>query len=123
MLNLVNFSHPLPASREDVIALLGDDYNVFSVHVQLDLKKNPLQFQVISLVDQAIAAVGGNIRNIDVIVLPGLAEAASLIVVEFGGRGYIPNVLRLAKDDSLPPRFLGQELIKGLYRRLFWKGE
>jgi hypothetical protein len=57
--------------------------------------------------------VGGSIRNIDCIILPGLNMAAVMIIESFRQAGYIPNVLRMAPvKDALPPRFEAVEVVR-----------
>ena len=114
-ITIVNFSHPLPADRPDVLALVGGDYRVADVRVQVDQSAEWLIKQVSPLVSQAIEAAGGNLRNIDCIILPGLASVAVLLIQEFMARGYMPHILRLAPvAGATPPRFEAVEHIRGL---------
>lgn len=112
MLTVVNFSHPLEENRRDVLDILGDEYKVISVPVQVDMDASILQ-EVELIYQAAIEAVNGNSRNIDVILLPDLVIVAVLLVAKFRQNGYVPNVLVLARvKDVMPPRFEVAELIK-----------
>ncbi len=56
---------------------------------------------------------GGNIRNIDCIILPGLAICAVMIVEAFGQSGYTPNILRMAPmPGAVLPRFEAVEVVR-----------
>jgi hypothetical protein len=111
---IINFSHPLFENRPDVLALVGDDYRVIDVRVQVDQSVSWLIKEVDPLVSQAVETAG-NLRNIDCIVLPGLASVAVLLALEFMSRGYMPHILRLAPvAGATPPRFEAVELIRGL---------
>lgn len=124
MITILNFSHPILPGRPDIEDVLGDEYQVLEIKVHLDLAA-PMVSQVIDIVGQAKARVRGNIRNIDCIVLPGLADAAALVIEEFRLAGYVPNILRLVRvPDTLPPRFEAVEVIHLRQpRHSDWEGE
>ncbi len=111
---IINFSHPLPENRPDVLALVNDDYRVADIRVQVNQSAPWLVNEVRPLVSQAVEAAGNNVRNIDCIILPGLASVAVLLIQEFMSRGYMPHILRLAPvAGATPPRFEAVELHRG----------
>lgn len=115
MITIINFSHPIPdddESNANVYTIIGDMFIIRNIRVQLDLNA-PLVPQAKRLVDAAIAAANDNIRSIDLIRLPGYAEAAALVINEFQTRGYMPNILRFASvTDAIPTRFEAVEVIR-----------
>ncbi len=113
MITIINFSHPVQNNRPDIEAIVADEYQVFSVAVQLDQNAPSLAAQIADCIVEAKAKAGGNIRNIDCIILPGLAVGAVMIVEAFCQSGYIPNILRMAPvKGALPPRFEAVEVVR-----------
>lgn len=116
MITIVNFSHPVEDSREDIARVCGlrdaTEYKVVQVPVQVD-RQQPMSAQCWELALEAIRQAGGNARNIDCIVLPGLSEAAVLILDYFRVvEEYLPNILRLAPLPGVtPPRFEAVEVV------------
>lgn len=98
MITVVNFSltynFVLVTGREDIIKVLGDEYTVDNVDMQLD-QQATIVAQAFSLVKRAIEAAGNNVYNIDTVVLPE-APIADAIMDIFERIGYRPHVLRMS---------------------------
>lgn len=111
MITIVNFSHPLTAEARDYISRewgTNDPDAFIDIRVQID-RAAPLLPQVMSIVADAIIRAGGNILNIDCIVLPGLSDVAFLLAEYFEHA----NVIRMnAVPNSIPPKFMPIELIR-----------
>lgn len=111
MITVCNFSHPLSAEARDYISREWgtQDPDLFiDVRVQID-RNAPILPQVMSIVADATTRAGGNIYNIDCIVLPGLSDVAFLLTESFEHA----NVIRMnAVPNSLPPKFMPVELIR-----------
>lgn len=114
MITIINFSHPVQSNRPDVEAVVSDEYQVFDVVVHLDQSRTTLLPAIDCIFAEAKQLAGGNIRNIDCIILPGLAMGAVMIVEAFCQSGYIPNILRMAPAHSraLLPRFEAVEVVR-----------
>jgi hypothetical protein len=111
-MGLINFSHPISGDDSSVVGLTGINYEVVDIPVQLNLE-HKFQPQIERLVDAAVQAAGNNIRNIDLIRLPGFADAAVMVVNEFQARGYLPGIIRFARvGDAVPPRFEAVEIMR-----------
>ena len=111
MITVCNFSHPLSAEARDYISRewgTQDPDQFIDVHVQID-RNAPIHMQVQRIVDDVTAAAGGNILNIDCIVLPGLSDVAFLLAEHFEH----VNIIRMnAVPNVLPPKFMPCELIR-----------
>ena len=111
MITVCNFSHPLSAEARDYISRewgTQDPDAFIDVRVQID-RNTPILQQVEQIVADATEAAGGNIYNIDCIVLPGLSDVAFLLAECFEHA----NVIRMnAVPNSLPPKFMPCELIR-----------
>lgn len=111
---IVNFSHPLTdAQRAEIEARCGEAIaREIGRSMQLD-DAAPLEDQVRGEVDAI--GLGGEAWQVEpiVVVLPGLAAAAALVLAEIHGRtGYFPTIARLRPvPGSLPLRFDLAELI------------
>lgn len=113
MITIVNFSHPVQNNRPDIKLTVGDEYRTIDVTVQLNQGRSTLLPAIDSVVYEATHKVGGNIRNIDYIIIPGLAIAAVMLVEEFRRAEYIPNILRMAPaSKALPPRYEAVEVVR-----------
>lgn len=111
MITVCNFSHPLSAEARDYISRewgTQDPDAFIDVRVQID-RSAPLLPQVNAIITDATTRAGGNILNIDCIVLPGLSDVAFLLAEHFEHA----NVIRMnAVPNSLPPKFMPCELIR-----------
>lgn len=111
MITVCNFSHPLTPEARDYISRewgTQDPDAFIDVRVQID-RAAPLLPQVEQIVNDAITRAGGNIYNIDCIVLPGLSDVAFLLAEHFEHA----NVIRMnAVPNSLPPKFMPAELVR-----------
>ena len=111
MITVCNFSHPLSAEARDYISRewgTQDPDQFIDIRVQID-RNQPLLPQVNAIVADATTRAGGNIYNIDCIVLPGLSDVAFLLAEYFEHA----NVIRMnAVPNSLPPKFMPVELIR-----------
>lgn len=116
MITIVNFSHPVQEGRPDIAKVCGcapSEYKVIQISVQVD-QAAPMKEQCYNLAAGAVEQAGGNARNIDSIILPGLSMAAVLMVDYFAQcHDYMPNILRLAPVvGATPPRFEAVELVR-----------
>ncbi len=113
MITIINFSHPILQS-DTIAQLIGNPYGYEVIDIPVNLYLNqPLAPQIEQLVDAALVAVNFNIRRIDLIRLPDLAEVAALIVNEFQARGYVPGILRFTPvAGTTPRRFEAVEIIQ-----------
>lgn len=113
MITIINFSHPVQPDRPDIKQIVGDEYKTFDIPVQLDQRATALLPAIDSILYEATRLAGGNIRNIDCIILPGLAICAVMIVEEFRRAEYIPNILRMAPiSGAVVPRFEAVEVVR-----------
>ena len=107
---IINFAHPVsPAAKAAIFAMYnnGDEPDTWlDVTVQLD-RTQPLKPQVEAIVGEAMEKVRSrNPRNVDCILLPGLAPAAVIVARMFPHA----NIIRLA-DIGTPPVWMPVELI------------
>lgn len=111
MITVCNFSHPLSAEARDTISRewgTQDPDAFIDIRVQID-RNAPILPQVNAIVADATTRAGGNIYNIDCIVLPGLSDVAFLLAEHFEHA----NVIRMnAVPNSIPPKFMPCELIR-----------
>lgn len=113
MITIVNFSHPVHDDRADIKLTVGDVYKTIDVTVQIKKVRPTLLPAIDSIFYEATHKAGGNIRNIDCIILPGLSIAAVQIVEKFRRAGYIPNILRMASiPGAILPRFEAVEVVR-----------
>ncbi len=113
MITIVNFSHPVHDDRPDIKLTVGDVYKTIDVKVHLDQDLPTLLPAIDSIIYETTRLAGGNIKDIDCIILPGLSIAAVMIIEEFRRAGYIPNILRMAPaSKALPPRFEAVEVVR-----------
>lgn len=55
-----------------------------------------------------------NHLNIDCIIPPGHSAAAAILLRDFARDRYLPHIVVMArKPDSVPPRFVPIELVRG----------
>jgi len=97
---LVNFSHPLTEKQLQQLKEFGiEPKKIVEIKTQLDLQK-PLAPQVEELVNKTGLTPQEWQSEPLVIVLPGLAPAAGVLLAEIHGRaGHFPLILRLAPTE------------------------
>lgn len=113
---VVNFSHPLgPDQLAELEALTGAAVEVHSVFVHLDLDA-PLEPQIQACID-AVPLTADEWQAVPlVVVLPGIAIAAAMVLAEVHGlRGHFPTCITATLVDEIIPRFAMRELV-GLER-------
>lgn len=114
MITIANFSHPIAKSPalSNLVGAGPDDIRIIDIPTYVDQAAG-LVSQASALVDQAVDQAQDNVRNIDIIRLPGLADLAVAVFIQFQQRGYVPNLIRITRtEDSVPPQFDAVELIK-----------
>lgn len=121
---LLNFSHPV-APR--VLALLAPcEQIMINTHLDLDVDalfqgvRHPMHAQVVRVVDRAERALyQRSAHRLDgtvpvLVVLPGLAEAAAIILTEIHGRlGVFPTIITLRRSHDGKWGLLGDRVTLG----------
>lgn len=111
---LLNFSHPIPAEQQALIAeLTGQPIEAVLTFPTQFNPAVPFVPQVEALIEQ-IALTPEQWQTAPIVVnLPSLNYIAATVLAELHGRmGYFPPVVRLRPvEGALPPRFEVSEII------------
>lgn len=109
MITVINFSHPLTADAQAAIAREygGGEAEVHDVPVRVDMTRD-LVTQTDAVLKAAVKAAGGNILNVDCVVLPGLSVVAALLMRSLPHANII---VIAAEKGSLPPKFMPVQLV------------
>jgi len=103
---VVNFSHPLTAEQKGQLEAQCGPFDVQAVKCQFDISAL-FAPQVVAFADQVGLSPDDWQAERLMVLLPALAPAAALMLVELHGRcGYYPPVVRLTqRQGAVPPVF------------------